>query len=476
MNIAIIGPSGAGKGTQAARLANDFNLVHFSTGDVLRANLEDQTALGLLAKKYMNRGELVPDEVVDAMVEEGLLKIPKTQGVLFDGFPRTLHQAKFLDETLAAQGRRLDAVIYLKVPDDIAIARLMGRQVCSNCDKPYHVKFYPPVIPNQCNACGGELMKRADDTPEISRERLRTFHRATGLILDYCGTESRLVVVDGKGSVEHVEAAIRRVLESVKSGNFRPATLEEIEGLSVAGPTVLLPEEVAHPSLDLVLLGGPGCGKGTQAEQICRQFGLPHISTGDLFRENLKKNTDLGKLAKSYMDRGELVPDDVTEAMVKHRLINSDTRDGFLLDGFPRTLAQAHALDEMLTLEGRRLSGAILINVSDAEIIGRLSGRRICSRCQAPYHLRFKPPARPGICDACGGELYQRDDDNPETIKARLKTFHVQTVPLTEYYQTRELLVEVNGEASPAEVSRDVIAAAESLIPKGATLCLKQPS
>ena len=179
-------------------------------------------------------------------------------------------------------------------------------------------------------------------------------------------------------------------------------------------------QPLARRSLDLVLLGGPGSGKGTQAEQLEKQLKLPHIATGDLFRDNLKNATDLGKLAKTYMDRGELVPDDVTEAMVEERLARPDTRDGFILDGFPRTLPQAQALMEMMAALQRRISGVIYIKVSDEAIVGRLSGRLICRNCQTPFHQQFKPPHKSGVCDGCGGELYQRDDDNPNTVCARL--------------------------------------------------------
>ncbi|HEX9924017.1 MAG TPA: adenylate kinase [Anaerolineae bacterium] len=226
----------------------------------------------------------------------------------------------------------------------------------------------------------------------------------------------------------------------------------------------LSPAQTTRPSLDLVLLGGPGSGKGTQAEQLTKHLNLPHIATGDLFRENLKQETDLGKLAKAYMNRGELVPDDVTESMVQERLSRPDTADGFILDGFPRTLPQAEALTEMLTEMQRRLAGVLYINVSDDEIVRRLSGRLICRNCQTPYHLEFKPPAQPGMCDVCGGELYQRDDDNPETVRARLKTFHGQTAPLVDYYQAAGLLIEIDGEGDVAGVTERTMTAAQSLV------------
>jgi adenylate kinase len=216
--------------------------------------------------------------------------------------------------------------------------------------------------------------------------------------------------------------------------------------------------------VDIVLFGAPGSGKGTQAEQICNQFDLKHIATGDLFRENLKNQTELGKLAKTYMDKGELVPDDVTAAMLRERLAQPDTEGGIVLDGFPRTLPQAEALTEIMDSTERRIGGVLYIKVSDEELVNRLSGRWICRNCQTPFHTKFKPPAKEGVCDACGGELYQRDDDKPETVRARLKTFHKQTAPLIDYYTDAGLLTEVDGEGEVPEVTKRVVAAVQSLI------------
>jgi len=217
--------------------------------------------------------------------------------------------------------------------------------------------------------------------------------------------------------------------------------------------------------LNIVLLGAPGSGKGTQAEKLCRAFDVPHVATGDLFRENLRNETDLGKLARSYMERGDLVPDDVTVAMVKERLSRPDTANGFVTDGFPRNRFQAEAFTEMLQIMGRLLRGVIYFKVSDQEIITRLSGRLICRNCQTPYHLTFNPPTQEGVCDACGGELYQRADDRPETVKVRLETYRRQTAPLIDYYKSAGVLVEVDGEGDLSAVTERMLAAARSLVP-----------
>ncbi len=195
----------------------------------------------------------------------------------------------------------------------------------------------------------------------------------------------------------------------------------------------------------LVLLGPPGAGKGTQAERLQETFNLEHVASGDLFRENLREKTDLGNLAQKYMDRGELVPDDVTIGMIRSRLEQPDAADGVILDGFPRTIAQARGLNEMLSNMDRELSAVLHIAVPDEELIRRLSGRWICEQCQTPYHVHSNPPREAGKCDVCGGKLYQREDDKPETVRARLKVYHEQTSPLIEFYREANLLHEVDG-------------------------------
>jgi adenylate kinase len=213
----------------------------------------------------------------------------------------------------------------------------------------------------------------------------------------------------------------------------------------------------------LVLLGPPGAGKGTQAERLQEELKLPHVASGDLFRENIGNETKLGILAKKYMDRGDLVPDDVTIAMVRERLQQPDCADGVILDGFPRTLAQAEALDKMLTSTGRTLAGVLCINVPDEELVRRLSGRWICGQCQTPYHTAFSPPAEEGVCDECGGKLHQRDDDRPKTVRARLRVYREQTAPLIDYYRRAGLLVEVNGFGDIETINAALLDAIRSL-------------
>jgi adenylate kinase len=216
--------------------------------------------------------------------------------------------------------------------------------------------------------------------------------------------------------------------------------------------------------MNLVLLGPPGAGKGTQAERLGEELKLPHVASGGLFRENLKNKTELGLLASRYITKGELVPDDVTIAMIRDRLERPDYENGVILDGFPRTLAQAEGLKEILAGMGRTLDGVLYIAVPDEELVGRLSGRRICRRCQTPYHIQFNPPQEQGVCGTCGGDLYQRDDDKPETVRARLEVYHQQTSPLIDFYRQFGLLTEVDGSGDIENVSSALSEAAHSLI------------
>jgi adenylate kinase len=196
----------------------------------------------------------------------------------------------------------------------------------------------------------------------------------------------------------------------------------------------------------VVLLGPPASGKGTQAARLKEALDLPHVASGDLFRENLKNETELGRKAKVYMDRGELVPDDVTIAMVMERLSQPDCAGGAILDGFPRTIAQAEALDRALAERGHEISVVLYVAVPDEVLVERVSGRRLCRVCGESYHVRFNPPKQPGVCDNDGAELYQRDDDKPETVRKRLQVYWGQTSPLIDYYRSRGVLVEIDGD------------------------------
>ncbi len=209
--------------------------------------------------------------------------------------------------------------------------------------------------------------------------------------------------------------------------------------------------------MHVVMLGAPGAGKGTQAGILSRELKLPHIASGDLFRQALEKRTDIGLLAKGYMDKGELVPDEITIRMILERIDQPDCAGGCLFDGFPRTSQQAMTLDQALGDRGRAIDKAIYIEVSDDELVQRLSGRWLCRNCQTPYHMTNSPPRTPGKCDRCGGQLYQRPDDREETVRERLKVFLVQTVPVLDYYEKQGKLVKVNGNLGAPEVAREIL-------------------
>ena len=197
--------------------------------------------------------------------------------------------------------------------------------------------------------------------------------------------------------------------------------------------------------MKIVMLGAPGAGKGTQAQRIAEKYGIPHISTGDIFRSNIKAGTELGKKAKSFIDQGLLVPDEVTIGMLLDRIHEADCKNGYILDGFPRTIPQAESLTEALAANGEAIDFALNVDVPDENIINRMSGRRACLGCGATYHITFNPPVKEGICDTCGQELVLRDDDKPETVKKRLDVYHQQTQPLIDYYKNAEVLAEVDG-------------------------------
>lgn len=206
----------------------------------------------------------------------------------------------------------------------------------------------------------------------------------------------------------------------------------------------------------LVILGAPGAGKGTQAVNLSEKLKIPHISTGDIFRSNIKNGTSLGKLAKQYIDNGDLVPDEVTIGIVKDRLQKDDCDNGFILDGFPRTINQAESLDRILEEMGTALDHVLDICVEDEVIIKRLSGRRMCPECNMNYHVDSDEPARTGICGRCGAKLVQREDDREETIINRLQTYHAQTEPLIYYYKAKGILLEVKGRDKIADTTADV--------------------
>ncbi|MFF4549098.1 adenylate kinase [Streptomyces sp. NPDC001435] len=210
----------------------------------------------------------------------------------------------------------------------------------------------------------------------------------------------------------------------------------------------------------IVLVGPPGAGKGTQAVRLAEKLHIPHISTGDLFRANISQQTELGKLAKSFMDAGNLVPDEVTIAMAKDRMEQPDAENGFLLDGFPRNVSQAEALDELLKTEGIRLDAVLDLEVPEEEVVKRIAGRRICRKDSSHvFHVTYSQPKKEGVCDVCGGELYQRDDDSEDTVRKRLEVYHTQTEPIIDYYKAQGLVVTISSLGPVDEITQRALEA-----------------
>lgn len=209
--------------------------------------------------------------------------------------------------------------------------------------------------------------------------------------------------------------------------------------------------------MKIIMLGAPGAGKGTQAKKIAAEYGIPHISTGDIFRENIKNGTELGKKAKAYMDKGLLVPDELTVDLVIDRIKQDDAKNGYVLDGFPRTIPQAESLDLALAGFQDKIDHAINVEVPDQNIISRMGGRRACIGCGATYHVKYNVPKQEGFCDGCGDELVLRDDDQPETVKQRLNVYHEQTQPLIHYYEQSGILKEVDGTIDMDDVFQKIV-------------------
>ncbi|MDL1971787.1 MAG: adenylate kinase [Deltaproteobacteria bacterium] len=209
--------------------------------------------------------------------------------------------------------------------------------------------------------------------------------------------------------------------------------------------------------MDLIFLGPPGAGKGTQAKMLVERYGIPQVSTGDILRAAVAEGTELGKKAKEYMEAGKLVPDEVVIGIIEERLKQSDCEKGFILDGFPRTVPQAEALDKVLEKMGRKIDHVLTLDVPEEELIRRLTGRRTCKKCGAMYHIIFNPPKVEGVCDKCGGELYQRPDDNEETVRSRLSVYEQQTSPLIDFYEKKGLVRKIDGRGEIKEIFDQIV-------------------
>jgi adenylate kinase len=349
-----------------------------------------------------------------------------------------LYQARFLDELFQGCGRRLDAVFFLYAPEEVIFERAAQR-----------------------------IPRRADDAPEIIRNRLGVFRRNAAPVVQHYAETRRLGIINAQPAVEEVTRALAGALDALGGGQPLVLSVEDTRLIetAVAGPT-LVSHQGRQSSLDLVVIGGPGTGKGTHATFLAAELKLPHIATGNLFRENLRQDTELARIAKDYLDQGELVPDDITEAMVRQRLARPDAMRGFIMDGFPRTLPQVRALDEIMAEMRRHLDGVIFLDVPAEAIVERIAGRRVCRLCQASYHIVHNPPRQPEVCDHDGTRLERREDDDPATVRARIGIFQGQTLPVIDHYRRLGVITEISATGEILETRQQLLAAVIGIVRK----------
>eukprot|EP00294_Goniomonas_avonlea_P007931 CAMPEP_0114561394 /NCGR_PEP_ID=MMETSP0114-20121206/11980_1 /TAXON_ID=31324 /ORGANISM="Goniomonas sp, Strain m" /LENGTH=750 /DNA_ID=CAMNT_0001747025 /DNA_START=44 /DNA_END=2296 /DNA_ORIENTATION=- len=436
VNIILLGPPGCGKGTQAQRLTEHRGLVQLSTGDMLRAAVKAGTDVGLKAKEVMEAGALVSDDLVIGIINDRIDEPDCKNGFILDGFPRTVDQAIALDALLEVKGMKLTRVIELKVDDALLTARVCGRYTCAKCNQGYHDESLKPQVEGTCDKCGGtEFTRRKDDNEETVMSRLDAFHFQTAPLLPYYADKGVLTSLDGMASMDQVFNEIVAALDKATKAAVKQSP----------------------NALNLILLGPPGCGKGTQAQQITDKRGLVQLSTGDMLRAAVAAGSSVGLQAKSVMEAGQLVSDDIVIGIISDRIEEPDCKNGFILDGFPRTVEQAQALDALLEKKGLKLHVVIEMKVDDAVLSARVCGRYTCAKCNQGYHDESLKPKVEGTCDKCGStEFTRRKDDNAETVTSRLSAFHAQTAPLLPYYRQKGILRSVNGLAPITEVTAAV--------------------
>ncbi len=381
LNIALFGPPGAGKGTQAKRLAEKYNLTYISTGDILRKEIKEKTELGLQAKDIIEQGGLVSDEIIVQIIENNINMNPDSNGILFDGFPRTYAQAYILDGLLIKQNTKLSCLISLDVSKDILIKRMTAR---------------------------AEKENRADDKIEVIENRLREYDTKTVPVIDYYKEQGKYYSIDGVGSVDEVFERITEKIEKVLSQTL----------------------------LNVVFFGPPGAGKGTQAKQIAEKFNMVYISTGEMIRNEVANQTDLGKIAKPYLETGDIVPDDIAIRLIERKIKAHKNIKGFLFKGFPSTLVQAYILGGLLKKLDTSVSLVVEIKTSTLQSIKRLTAR---SRTD-------------------NARTYDMDT---ETIIHRLEVFKERSPKIIDLYKNANKLVSFNGDKDPETLQKEIYEAIE---------------
>ncbi len=374
LNIALFGPPGAGKGTQSRLLLERYNLTYIATGDMLRTEIMEESELGMMAKSIIDRGELVSDDIIVRMIEKKIQTNPDTKGFLFDGFPRTIVQAYILEGLLLRKNTGLNSVLFLDVPEDELVRRLSER---------------------------GKTSGRTDDTSEVIQFRLKEYRAKTAPVAGYFHDQGLLTTIPGLGTIDEICQRLDNVIEASLRTTW----------------------------LNVVLAGPPGAGKGTQSALLAEKYNLVHIATGDVLRKALAEGNELGLQAKPYMDRGDMVPDEIVIRLIEKLIMHNPKTKGFIFDGFPINIVQAYILDGMLKKMGSSLACMINLQVSTLESINRLLARG-------------KTPAARSY------------DANAEIIIKRLMEYENQIKKVDDYYVSQGKFVMVNGSGSVEDINK----------------------
>ncbi len=372
LNIALFGPPGAGKGTQSKKLLEKYNLTYISTGDMLRSEIAEGSELGMKAKSIIERGGLVDDELIIQLIEKKIKMNPDSRGILFDGFPRTTVQAYILEGLMLKLQSSLNCMVSLEVPEEELIRRLLERAKVSG---------------------------RSDDTLDVIKNRLKEYENKTKPVADFYAKKNKYYPINGVGSIDEIFENIVEIVERTKS--------------------------VQHTNI--VLLGKPGAGKGTQGNLLAKEFGLVYISTGKMMRQEIKDGTEIGKLAKPYMDKGEIVPDEIPIQLIERKINENPDANGFIFKGFPRTLIQAYILDGLLQRVNMSVSAMIDMKISTLEAIKRLSARGHTGKAR-PY------------------------DKSTDLIVNRLEQYKDKTNPVVDYYKNQGKYFSIRAEGKEEEV------------------------
>lgn len=372
LNIALFGPPGAGKGTQSKKLLEKYNLTYISTGDMLRTEIAEGSSLGMKAKSIIEQGGLVDDELIIQLIEKKIKTNPDSKGILFDGFPRTTVQAYILEGLMLKLNTSLNCMVSLEAPEDELIKRLLLRAKVSG---------------------------RSDDNLEVIKNRLKEYENKTKPVADFYAKKNKYYPLNGVGNIDEIFQNIIEVVEQTKTVS----------------------------QTNIVLLGKPGAGKGTQGNLLAKEFGLVYISTGKMMRQEIKDGTEIGRLAKPYMEKGEIVPDEIPIQLIERKINENPNANGFIFKGFPRTLIQAYILDGLLQRVNMSVSAMIDMKTPTLEAIKRLSARSRTEKAR-PY------------------------DSNAELIVNRLEQYKEKTNPVIDYYKTQGKYFSIRAEGIEKDV------------------------